>query len=125
VLEETEWAGDRIPIVPVWGEEARIGEQAGPQQGGDLRQGRRGSAAHFARSANAERIALAPKAPWLVTPKMVEGFQSQWTNAERQPGGAALQRRSLGDARRRMPTRIAPAPVESGWVQEALQAPTT
>jgi hypothetical protein len=78
--EPQEWAGQRIPIVPVWGEEYRIGDRKV-----------RTSLIHFAkdsqrminywRSASVESLALAPKAPWLVTPKNVEGFEPMWRAA--------------------------------------------
>jgi hypothetical protein len=78
--EPQEWAGQRIPIIPVWGEEYRIGDRKV-----------RTSLIHFAkdsqrminywRSASVESLALAPKAPWLVTPKNVEGFEPMWRAA--------------------------------------------
>jgi hypothetical protein len=120
VLEETEWAGDRIPIVPVWGEEARIGNKR--IRNGVLTYARDAIRLHsFARSANAETVATQPKAPWLVTPKMIDGFQDQWQSAA--TGNPAVlffnPDPSVPSAR---PERMPPPQPSSGWVQEALQS---
>jgi len=65
VLEEEEWPGSTIPICPVWGEEvvvdnyrwfrSMIRDARDPQQ-----------MINFWRSAEAEIVALAPKAPYMV-----------------------------------------------------------
>lgn len=119
-LEYTEWEGDRIPIVPVWGEEARVGAKR--IRNGVLTYARDAIRLHtFARSANAETVASQPKAPWLATPKMLTGFESQWANSA--SGNPAVlyfqpdERVQGGKPERQQ----APTP-SSGWVQEALQS---
>lgn len=120
VLEEVEWAGDRIPIVPVWGEEARLG-------GKRLRNGVMSFAKdavrlqNFARSANAEQIATQPKAPWLVTPRMVEGHEDSWKNAAN-GNPAVLAFNPDPQVPGAKPERVQPPVSSSGWVQEALQS---
>lgn len=116
-LEKHEWAGDRIPIIPVWGEEARIGNKR--IRNGVLTYARDAIRLHtFARSANAETVASQPKAPWLVTPKMVEGFEEQWAQAAT-GNPAVLYFKSDGGL---APQRQTPPQPSSGWVQEALQS---
>lgn len=111
---------ERIPIVRVIGEEVRIGSRVvrhglvrflkDPQR-----------IDNYAQSAMVERIALAPKAPYLATPKHLEGFEQEWRQLSvgnpnvllynpdpLTPGGA--------------PQRVAPAPVEPGLGQLALTA---
>ena len=80
ILDETDVPGEYIPIVPVLGEELLV-------------EGKRYliGAARYARvpqalynlwtSALAEAIAMAPKAPYMVTPQQVEGFEDLWENA--------------------------------------------
>jgi hypothetical protein len=110
-----EWMGKRIPIVPVWGEEYRVGDRKV-----------RTSMIHFAkdaqrminywRSASVEALALAPKAPWLVTPKNVEGFESNWKTAGN--GNPAVLFFNP-DPITGKPERQQPAPVQSAMLQEA------
>jgi hypothetical protein len=79
VLEETDWPGMNIPIVPVFGEEVKIGKRT-------VRHG----LTRFARdpqrmvnyysSAEAEVVALQPKAPWLAT-KRTSRKQEMWASA--------------------------------------------
>lgn len=80
VLDEAVWPGKYIPIVPVYGEEVVI-------------EGKRYiySAIHYAKDAQrmynywkttaTEAVALAPKAPYLVTPEMIQEFEGQWQSA--------------------------------------------
>src|SRR5690606_37049874 len=39
---------------------------------------------NFHRTAMIEAVANAPKAPWVVTPRMIEGFEDWWKNANAQ-----------------------------------------
>ena len=120
VLEKSEWAGDRIPIIPVWGEEARIGSKR--IRNGVLTYARDAIRLHtFARSANAETVASQPKAPWLVTPKMVQGFEQQWASAAN-GNPAVLYFNPDASAPGGAPQRQPPPAPSSGWVQEALQS---
>lgn len=117
VLEEHEWPGDRIPIIPVWGEEARVGNKR--IRNGVLTYARDAIRLHtFARSANAETVASQPKAPWLVTPKMVQGYESMWSQAAT-GNPAVLYYNTDGPLR---PERQPPPTASSGWIQEALQS---
>lgn len=117
VLEEHEWPGDRIPIVPVWGEEARVGNKR--VRNGVLTYARDAIRLHtFARSANAETVASQPKAPWLVTPRMVEGYEQMWAQAAT-GNPAVLYYKPDGQLR---PERQPPPTASAGWIQEALQS---
>lgn len=80
VLEEVDWPGMNIPVIPVIGEEVKIGKRT-------LRHG----LTRFARdpqrmvnyysSAEAEVVALQPKAPWLATETNVQNYQQIWSTA--------------------------------------------
>lgn len=76
-----EWKGKFIPIVPVWGDLVNI-------EGRDLFSGMvrfskdAAKGYNFTRTMAVESVANAPKAPWLVTPKHLEGgLQKIWDEA--------------------------------------------
>lgn len=80
VLEEREWPGYWIPVIPVYGAEYEI----------DGKTIRHGMVRHlrdpqkmynFWRTAETEVVALAPKAPWLVAEGQIEGFEDVWNSA--------------------------------------------
>lgn len=77
----TLWPGKFIPIVPVWGDLTNIG-------GRDIYSGMvrfskdAAKGYNFTRTMAVESVANVPKAPWLVTPKMLEGgLQKYWDEA--------------------------------------------
>jgi hypothetical protein len=71
VLEESDWPGMHIPIVPVIGEEVRIGREV--YRHGVVRYARDPQRMeNYYASAETEVIALQPKAPWLGTKKQFE-----------------------------------------------------
>lgn len=81
VLEDpTEWPGRYIPIIPVIG--AEVPMEKSRYRHGVIRFAREPQQLYnYYVSAAAESIALAPKAPYLVTPTMVEGNKQQWDRA--------------------------------------------
>lgn len=114
------WPGKRIPIISVWGEEARIGTRR-----------IRNSVITFAkdpqrmlnywRSTSVERIALAPKAPWLITANQVKGHENRWAQAA-EGNPAYLVYSPDPQAPGVAPQRIAPAAVEAAMLQESAIA---
>jgi hypothetical protein len=80
ILDEKEWAGKYIPIVLVTGEETNI-------EGKKYIQGLIRNAKDPQRMLNywhtsaAETVALAPKAPWMVTAKQIEGYEEDYKSA--------------------------------------------
>ena len=116
--EPQEWAGSRIPIIPVWGEEYRIGDRKVRRS---LIYAAKDSQRmiNYWRSASVEALALAPKAPWLVTPKNVEGHEAMW-RAAGQGNPAVLFFNP--DPVTGKPERQAPAPVQGAMLQEAALA---
>lgn len=76
----TEWPGRHIPIISVWGREVSIGHKVVRKSViRDAKDSQR--LYNFWRTAGAESIALAPKAPWLATPKQVKGFEQMWAKS--------------------------------------------
>jgi len=82
ILEETDWPGAFIPIVPVYGVESDI-------NGKKIIEGIVRNAKDPARmynywaSAETEAIALAPRAPFVAAEGQIEGYEQDWENANR------------------------------------------
>lgn len=80
ILQEREWPGRWIPVVPVYGAEYEV-------EGKVIRYGMvRGMQDpqrmyNFWRTAETEIVALAPKAPWLVEEEQIEGHENEWDSA--------------------------------------------
>lgn len=75
-----QWAGKYIPIVPVIGAEIPLEKMR--YRFGMVRFARDPQQLYnYYRTASAESIALAPKAPFLVTPNMIGPYKSQWDSA--------------------------------------------
>ncbi len=81
-----DWPGKHIPIVPVVGDEVPLEKTR--YRFGMVRFARDPQQLYnFYRTASAESIALAPKAPYLVTPEMIGPFKGMWdtANTENRP----------------------------------------
>ena len=77
ILDEKEWAGKYIPIVPVWGKELNINGRRYVR--GLIRFAKDAQRLYnYARSAQIEAVALQPKAPIMATPEQIEGHEYQW-----------------------------------------------
>ena len=76
------WPGRHIPVVPVIGEEIHNGERL-VRKGliRDLKDAQR--LYNYARSAEAEVVALQPKAPFIGTKKQLQGHWDMWKNANK------------------------------------------
>jgi hypothetical protein len=80
VLERAEWPGMHIPIVPVIGEEVRIGREV--YRHGIVRYARDPQRMlNYYASADAEVVALQPKAPYIATIKQVQNHMDLWGSA--------------------------------------------
>lgn len=80
VLEETDWPGQQIPIIPVIGEEVYIGKEV--YRHGVVRYARDPQRmVNYYASADAEATALQPKAPYMATLKQVQNHIDQWETA--------------------------------------------
>lgn len=76
------WAGMYIPIVPVWGEEVTVDEKT--YRRGVIRFAKDPQRMYnYFRTAATETVALTPKAPYVVEAQQIEGFEEEWTNANR------------------------------------------
>jgi hypothetical protein len=80
ILESTDWPGKWIPIIPVLGEEIDINGKRILE--GVIRHAKDSMRMYnYMKSAEAEAIALAPKAPWIMAEGQDEGYEAMWKNA--------------------------------------------
>lgn len=117
VLEERDWPGMHIPIVPLIGEEVRIGREV--YRHGVVRYARDPQRmVNYYASAETETIALQPKAPWLGTKKQFQDSYDLWetANTENHP----FLEYTPDDKAGGPPQRVAP-PVASQAIQLGSQ----
>jgi uncharacterized small protein (DUF1192 family) len=120
VLEEFDWEGQHIPIVPVIGEEVELGSEV--FRHGLVYHAKDGARSYnFARSAMMEHVASQPKAPYLATAAMLKNHKSAWErlNVDNPP---VLLYDTDPSAPGGAPRREAPPTMASAWYQEALIA---
>lgn len=80
ILEESDWPGRFIPIVPVIGDETNVNGQRYWQ--GMVRPAKDAQRSYnYMRSSEVETIGLAPKAPFIVAEGQIEGYESMWQQA--------------------------------------------
>lgn len=80
ILETRDWAGKWIPIIPVLGEQLFI--EGKRQLVSIVRHAKDAQRMlNFWKSTETETINLAPKAPWIVDYKSIEGFEKFWQSA--------------------------------------------
>ena len=80
VLEKTRWLGQYIPLIRVPGDtqiyDGKMRHTGMTQPSMDAQ-----SSYNYFVSAQTEAIGMTPKAPYLVTPKQIQGFESFWNHA--------------------------------------------
>jgi len=119
VLEEFDWAGSYIPLIPVIGEEIEVGDDV-------FRHGMvyplmdSQRAYNFARSAMLETVAAQPKAPFLVTTTMVANHQKAWQGLNE--GNPPVLPYDADPLVPGGPQRLSPPNFSAAWYQEAQVA---
>lgn len=117
-LETREYRCRYIPLIPVIGEEVNVEGKVLTRSaifyGKDAQR-----TYNYSKSTAVEMAALAPKAPWLVTPEQIEGHQEQWDNVNTTPTPYLLYN---VDDRAGKPDRIPPTPPPSAELSLALNA---
>lgn len=116
--EEREFPCRYIPIVSVFGPEEYVDGRLRPRS--LIRYAKDPQRMYnYWQSTIAEKIALAPKSPWLVTPKMIAGHEQAWNAANRE-NRAYLPYNPDAEAGR--PERQQPAHVNPAELQQSAQA---
>ena len=120
ILEEGEWAGKFIPIVPVYGQEVRVDDKH--KKFGLVRMAKDPQSMYnYWSTALTETVALAPKAKWLLAEGQDEGHENEWAMANIK--AMPVLRYKQTDIEGRIapaPTRLQPEPPPAG-VMTALQ----
>lgn len=120
VLEEFEWPGQTIPVVPVIGEEVELAGEV--MRHGLVHYSKDAQRSYnYSRSAMLEHVASQPKAPYIATAKMLGNHKDQWQrlNVDNPP---VLLYDADPQAPGAKPQREAPPTMPSAWYQEALTA---
>jgi hypothetical protein len=80
VIEEREWPGTYIPVVPVYGRHVVIGDKK--HKFGMVRHAKDAQRMYnFWQTTITESVALAPKAKWIMAEGQDEGHESEWAGA--------------------------------------------
>lgn len=112
------WPGKFIPIIPCWGEEIYIkGKRYLKSLIHDAKDPQRSY--NYFRTSIAERIGLAPKAPFMVAAEQIEGHEHQWENANKKYYPYLKYNPVSGV---NLPSRVQPPAMSSAEFQEAQNA---
>ena len=119
ILEERDWAGKHIPIVPVYGRHIVIGDKR--KKFGMIRYAKDPQRMYnFWQTAITEGVALAPKAKWLIAEGQDEGHESDWANANIKSFPVLRYKQTDIDGRPApVPSRLQPEPPQAGIMAAA------
>ncbi len=113
-----DWPGSTIPVVPVLGKEAVLGDKT--YYRGLIRYGKDAQRMHnYWMTAATERVALAPKAPYVAPAEAIEGYETEWMMANRK-NQSVLRYNAIPGVDR--PSREQPASMPAAELQLAMSA---
>ena len=120
ILEEGEWAGKYIPIVPTYGQEVRVDDKH--KKFGLVRMAKDPQRMYnYWATALTETVALAPKAKWLLAEGQDEGHENEWAMANIKAMPVLRYKQTDSEGRpAQMPQRLQPEPPPAG-VMAAMQ----
>ena len=119
ILEEKEWPGKYIPIIPVYGRQVVIGDKR--KKFGMVRHGKDVQRMYnFWQTSLTESVALAPKAKWLLAEGQDEGHESDWAQANIKSLPVLRYKQTDIDGRPApTPSRLQPEPPPAGVMAAA------
>lgn len=120
IIEERDWAGKYIPIVPVYGRHIVIGDKR--KKFGMIRHAKDPQRMYnFWQTSITESVALAPKAKWLLAEGQDENHESDWANANIKSFPLLRYKQTDIDGRPAPPpTRLQPEPPPTGVMAAAM-----
>ena len=120
ILEERDWAGKHIPIVPVYGRHIVVGDKR--KKFGMIRHAKDPQRMYnFWQTSITESVALAPKAKWLLAEGQDEGHENDWANANIKSFPLLRYKQTDIDGRPApAPTRLQPEPPPTGVMAAAM-----
>ena len=124
VLEEGEWAGKYIPIIPVYGQETVVENKK--KKFGIVRMAKDPQRMYnFWQTSLTESVALAPKAKWLLAEGQDEGHENEWAMAYIKSMPVLRYKQTDIDGKPApAPQRLQPEPPPAG-IMAAAQSMTT
>lgn len=113
-----DWAGRHIPIVPVVGDEVVVDGKA--IRHGIVRFAKDAQRLYnYYRSAGAEAIGMAPKAPWLIPVGSIDGYENDWARANSGNPAYLMFKPVVVDGIAAKPERMQPPAQPSAMWQES------
>jgi hypothetical protein len=124
VLEESDWAGKYIPVIPVFGQETVVENKK--KKFGIVRMAKDPQRMYnFWQTSLTESVALAPKAKWLLAEGQDEGHENEWAQANIKSMPVLRYKQTDIDGRPApVPVRLQPEPPPAG-IMAAAQSMTT
>jgi hypothetical protein len=121
ILEEKEWPGRWIPIVPCYG--AQVVIEGKRKKYGLVRFAKDPQRMYnFWRTSMTESIALAPKAKWLLAEGQDEGHENDWALANiKSTPVLRYKQRDINGEQAPVPTRLQPEPPPVGIMEAAAE----
>lgn len=119
ILEERDWAGKYIPVVPVYGRHLVVGDKR--KKFGMIRYAKDPQRMYnFWQTSITEGVALAPKAKWLLAEGQDEGHENDWANANIKSFPLLRYKQTDIDGRPAPPPqRLQPEPPQAGVMAAA------
>ena len=119
VIEERDWPGRYIPVVPVYGRHVVIGNKR--QKFGMIRHAKDPQRMYnFWQTSLTESIALAPKAKWIMAEGQDEGHENEWAQANvKSTSYLRYKQRDIDGQQAPPPTRLQPEPPPAGVITAA------
>ena len=119
VIEERDWPGRYIPIVPVYGRKVVIGNRT--KKFGMIRHAKDPQRMYnFWQTSLTESIALAPKAKWLMAEGQDEGHENEWAQANiKSTPYLRYKQRDIDGQPAPPPQRLQPEPPPAGVITAA------
>jgi hypothetical protein len=118
IIDEGDWEGRWIPLIPVIGEEVEVGDEI--YRHGLIHHATDAQKSYnYARSAMVEHIGNQPKAPWLATADQLKNYKSMWENANKGNPPVLIYD---NDPQAPPPQRQPPPQLPVAWYQEAQVA---
>ena len=114
ILEQRDWAGTYIPVVPVYGQQLVVDSKK--KKFGLTRMAKDPLRMYnFWSTALTESVALAPKAKWLLAEGQDEGHEDEWTQANIKSMPVLRYKQTDSEGRPAgVPTRLQPEPPPTG-----------
>ena len=119
ILEQKEWPGKYIPVVPVYGQQLIVDGKR--RRFGMVRQAKDPQRMYnYWQTTMTESVALAPKAKWLMVEGQNEGHESEWANANQKSNPVLLyKQKDVNDDPAPPPQRLQPEPPPAGVMAAA------